>query len=213
MKRLTFLLMMIFTINIGAQRIGELAPEKQPEVFPENSWGVDLMFGEGGFGLGAFIHKNFTPVITGFADISFSESKDEREVEYVDWYGNTFVLGKENRVFLIPLNFGLQYRLFYNVLTDNLRPYINAGVGPTFVVSTPYNEEFFSSFGKAKMHYAVGGYVGIGANFGISKRNLAGVNVRYYYVHLFDKGVENMTNKFRKNLGHFYLTLNLGIMY
>lgn len=213
MKVLSLFVLFIVSITVNAQRIGELAPEKQPEVYPKNSWGVDLMFGEGGFGLGAFLHKNFSPLITGFVDISFSESKDEREVEYVDWYGNKFVLGKQNYVFLIPLNFGLQYRLFYGILTDNFRPYINAGVGPTFVVTTPYNEEFFSSFGKAKMHYAAGGYVGLGANFGVSKRNLAGINVRYYYIHLFDKGVENMTNKFRKNFGHLYLTLNLGIMY
>lgn len=213
MKAIIFFLAFIFVTQINAQRIGELAPDKAPEVFPENSWGVDLMFGEGGFGLGAFLHKSFSQTITGFADISFSESKDEREVEYVDWYGNTFVLGKENRVFLIPLNFGLQYRLFYEVLTDNLRPYVNGGVGPTFVLTTPYDEEYFTAFGRAKMHYAVGGYIGIGANFGISKRNLAGINIRYYYIHLFDQGVENLTNKFRKNFGHLYLTLNLGIMY
>ncbi|MCX7797679.1 MAG: hypothetical protein N2249_03545 [Melioribacter sp.] len=213
MKKLILIMILFGPISFYAQRIGELAPEKQPEVFPENSWGIDLMFGEGGFGLGAFLHKSFSPLITGFVDISFSQSKDEREVEYVDWYGNTFVLGKQNYVFLVPLNFGMQYRLFYGAITDNLRPYINAGIGPTFVVTTPYNEEFFSSFGKAKMHYAVGGYVGLGANFGISKRNLAGINVRYYYIHLFGEGVESMTNVFRKNLGHLYLTLNLGIMY
>ncbi|MEG8946332.1 hypothetical protein [Rosettibacter firmus] len=213
MKKFIYLLAIITSVQISAQRIGELAPEKEPEKFPEHSWGIDLMFGEGGFGLGAFIRKNFTPTITGFADISISESKDEREVEYVDWYGNTFVLGKVNNVFLIPLNFGVQYRLFYDILTDNLRPYINAGIGPTFVVSKPYTTDFFSAFNKAKMHYAVGGYIGLGANFGISKKNLAGINIRYYYVHLFDKGVENMKDRFRKNFGHFYLTLNLGIMY
>ncbi len=213
MKKIFFLIIIFSSVLVSAQRIGELAPEKEPEKFPEHSWGIDLMFGEGGFGLGAFIQKSFSPTLTGFADISFSESKDEREVEYVDWYGNVFVLGKENNVFLIPLNFGLQYRLFYNVLTENLRPYINAGIGPTFVVTKPYTTDFFSAFNKVRMHYAAGGYIGLGANFGISKRNLAGINVRYYYVYLFDEGVENMTNKFRKTFGHFYLTLNLGIMY
>lgn len=214
MKVFIYILLVLLPIaSLQAQRIGELAPEKSPEVFPDNSWGADLMFGEGGFGLGTFLRKNFSHDITGFVDLSFSESKDDREVEYIDFWGNKFTLGKVNRVFLIPLNFGIQYRLFSESLTDNLRPYINAGVGPTLAISTPYDQEFFSAFGDAKAHYAVGGYIGLGANFGLSKSNLVGINVRYYYVHIFGDGVENLEGRFRKSFGHFYLTLNLGIMY
>lgn len=214
MKALAYLMILLLPLaSVNAQRIGELAPEKAPEIFPENSWGADLMFGEGGFGLGTFLRKNFSREITGFVDISFSESKDDREVEYIDYWGNKITPNKENRVFLIPLNFGMQYRLFTESLTDNLRPYLNAGVGPTLVVSTPYEREFFNAFGYARAHYAIGGYVGFGANFGLSKSNLVGINARYYYTHLFDDGVENLTGRLRKDFGHFYLTLNIGIMY
>ncbi|MEW6194039.1 MAG: hypothetical protein AB1521_02660 [Bacteroidota bacterium] len=214
MKVLAYIIFLLLPLTaINAQRIGELAPEKPPEIFPDNIWGADIMFGEGGFGLGTFLRKNFSQEITGFVDISISESKDEREVEYIDYWGNKFTIGKVNRVFLIPLNFGIQYRLFTESLTDNLRPYINAGVGPTLAVSTPYDQEFFSAFGDAKAHYAAGGYIGLGANFGLSKSNLVGLNVRYYYVHIFGEGVENLEGRLRKSFGHFYLTLNLGIMY
>ena len=207
---------MIFAIlasTFYSQEIGKLAPDKPEDKFPPNSWGVDLMFGEGGFGIGTFLRKEFEPKLTGFVDISFSESKDEREFQYVDFFGNTFTVGKQNRVFIVPLNFGIQYRLFRDDLTSNLRPYFNIGVGPTLVISTPYDQEFFSAFGDAQAKFAAGGYVGLGANFGSSKSNLVGINLRYYYIHLFDDGVENLENRFRQNLAHFYLTINIGIMY
>jgi hypothetical protein len=87
------------------------------------------------------------------------------------------------------------------------------GVGPNLVVTTPFEKEFFSSFGSAKAQVAFGGYAGIGANFGINKRNLLGLNVRYYYSHLFNGGVEGMKGVFRENLSGVYLTITLGTMY
>ena len=208
-----FFVLILLAAPVEAQRIGQLAPEKPPEIFPPNSWGADIMFGEGGFGLGTFYKYSFNRTLTGVIDLSISESKDEREMEYIDYWGNTFVFGKVNRIFLIPLNFGIQYRLFADALTENLRPYVSAGVGPTFVVTTPYEKDFFSAFGDAKMHYAAGGYVGIGANFGDSKSNLLGINVRYYYFSLFGEGVESLVDNVKKSFGSFYISLNLGIMY
>ncbi len=207
-----FLLLMPFGFT-SAQKIGDLAPEKPPEVFPPNSWGVDLMFGEGGFGLGTFYRKAFSQDLSGFVDFSISELKDAREVQYIDYFGNTYTPDKVNRSFLFPVNVGAQFRLFSDVLTDNLRPYINIGVGPTVIVTTPYNQEFFSAFKYAKAHYALGGYIGLGANMGISKTNLIGLNVRYFYAHVFGNGIENLANQFRSDIGQLYITLNLGIMY
>jgi hypothetical protein len=214
MKYFILLITMILPLTfISGQKIGELAPEKPPAEFPSNSWGMDIMFGEGGFGLGTFLRHRFNSSLTGFADISLSESKDDREVEFIDYFGQSFTRGKVNRVFIVPINFGLQYRLFASQITDNLRPYINGGVGPTLVLTTPYAKEFFKAFGDVKTKFAAGGYVGFGANFGLSKSNLLGINVRYYVIHMFDEGVENLEGRFRKDFGHFYLTINLGIMY
>jgi hypothetical protein len=212
MKRIVIILILL-TGTIIPQKIGKLAPPPEREIFPNSAWGMDIMFGEGGFGLGTFLRREVAEDLTGFIDLSFSESKDEREVEYIDYWGNSFTFNKKNRVFLLPLNLGLQFRLFSESITDNLRPYVNFGVGPTLVVSTPYEKEFFSSFGKARGYLSAGGYVGFGANFGISKSNLIGINARYYYIHMFNEGVENINNRFRKDFGHFYITLNVGIMY
>jgi hypothetical protein len=73
--------------------------------------------------------------------------------------------------------------------------------------------EFFESFGKAQTKYALGGYIGLGANFGLDKRSLLGVNIRYYFIHFFDEGVESLYDRPKKNLGGFFLTINLGMMY
>jgi hypothetical protein len=208
-----FLFLFVAFSSIEAQRIGQIAPDKEPEIFPPNSWGADLMFGEGGFGLGTFYKRSFSRNLTGVIDFSISESKDEREMEYIDYWGNTFVYGKVNRIFLLPINLGLQYRLFADEITETLRPYVSVGIGPTFVITTPYDKEFFSSFGDAKMHYAAGGYIGFGANFGDSKSNLVGLNARYYYISIFGDGVESLQSSVRKDFGHFYLSLSLGIMY
>lgn len=214
MKKILFIAIILPIISINAQRIGELAPEKPHLKLPNNSWGINLLFGEGGFGLGTFLRHSFGKRVTGFVDFSFSESKDERETERFDIFGRPLPTpGKVNRVFVLPLTFGLQYRLFYDTITDNLRPYIDFGVGPTLAVTTPAQLEIFSSFKKAHAKLAAGGYVGFGANFGVSTSSLMGLTFRYYLIHFFDKGVESLANNFRQNLGSFYFGITLGIMY
>ncbi len=213
MKKLIIILLFFPTVINFGQKIGKLAPEKPPVEFPTNAWGADLLFSDGGFGIGTFFQKSFSLKVKGFVDLSFSESKNEREFEYYDYYGRPIVVGKKSRVFFIPLNVGVQYRLFTKNLSANLRPYISVGVGPTFSISTPYEEDFFKSFGNSQFHLAAGGYIGLGANFGLSKKNLLGLNMRYYYSKFITEGVEHMTGKIKNEIGGFYITLNVGFMY
>jgi outer membrane protein W len=143
---------------------------------------------------------------------------NENEVEYVDWYGQTFVPGKKNRFLLIPLHVGVQYRLFSEDIVDNFRPYLNAGFGPTLVLASPYDKEFFNSLGYSQAHYTVGGYIGIGAFFGLDKESLSGVNIRYYFIP-FRKGIdslEDLRNGYltkKKEFGGFFITLNFGSLF
>ncbi len=213
MKSTIFAILFFPLALLNAQQLGEMAKEKPPEIFPERSLGIDFIFSEGGFGLGTFYRHNITNTLSFFTDLSFSEGKDSREVEYVTYWGETYTPGKKNRIFLVPLNFGLQQRLFEGVITDNLRPYINFGIGPSMVVTTPYEREFFNSFSKAQARYTLGGYVGLGANFGLDKSSLLGINLRYYEIRFFDEGVESLDGIYQKSLGGFFFTINLGIMY
>ena len=211
-------ILIIPLLNIKAQGIGELAPDKTPIAFPNNAFGVDLIFSEGGFGLGTFYRRTVSETITLSTDFSISEAKDPQEFTYIDYYGITHTLGKKNRAFMLPVNFGIQYRLFENIIFDNLRPYITAAIGPSIVVTTPYDREFFNAFGKAQARYTLGGYFGIGANFGLEKSSLVGLNIRYYVIHFFSRGIEIMdpsqTNgRLENDLGGVFITLNIGMMY
>ncbi len=214
MKKLIYLILIIPFFTLSAQKIGKYAEEKPNLVFPNNALGLDLMIGEGGFGLGGFYRYNYIKDFTVFTDFSISESKHEREIERYDYFGNPYpIQGKKNRVYLFPLNAGVQYRLFSESLTDNLRPYISAAIGPTMFVTSPAQEEFFKSLAYAKAKFGVGGYIGLGANFGTSTSNLAGINIRYYYYHLFDEGIEQYFDDFKTNLQQVSLTINIGLMY
>jgi hypothetical protein len=216
MQRILITFIILVSISqIGlSQEIGEIVPNKPPDSFPPNAFGLDLMIGESGFGFGGFYRHQTSDEFTIFTDFSISEAKDDREFEYIDPFTNqTIVFGKKNRIFQLPLIFGLQYRLFQAQLEDNLRPYINAGVGPTLVLTTPYAKEFFSAFGDSKFYLAAGGYVGFGANFGLDKSNLVGLNFRYYLINFFNDGVESLAGRRNKTIGGFFVTINFGFMY
>lgn len=215
MKKL-FLTLFVFVpvICINSQGIGEFAEEDEPKLFPDNSIGLDIMFSEGGIGAGFFYRRQLNQKLTMFADFSFSEAKDEQEIDYIDPFTfQPITYGKKNRIFLLPINFGLQYRIFEKVLSDNLRPYFNLGAGPSMVITTPYDREFFNAFGKAQSKFAIGGYLGFGANFGLDNNNLVGLNVRYYFIRFLNDGVESLRGKFKKELGGIFLTINIGMMY
>jgi hypothetical protein len=215
MKKLLIIIISLIPFLIAnPQEIGDLAPEKEPEIFPDNALGLDVMFGEGGVGFGGFYRRQLSSKFTAFVDFSISESKEDNEFQYYDIFGNPIQNTlKKNRVFLIPVTLGVQFRLFEKVIHDNLRPYINAGVGPSIAITTPNDREFFNAFGYAQTKFAAGGYVGFGANFGIDKASLLGINLRYYVAHFFDEGVETYHGRFRNDIGSFYLTINFGFMY
>ena len=204
--------------------------ESQPLL---NAWGVDVLISNGGFGLGGFYRREFSDEWYGFASLSVSESKDDREVEQFDIYGQSYIPGKLNRFLVIPLSLGIQYRLFKDEIIDNFRPYVNMGAGPTMIYVTPFTDitftdagpqfqevEFFKALGRGQPHYTLGAFVGFGANFGTEKSNLFGVNFRYYFTYLLDGGLPSLYNlntglvaATKKDFGGFFITLNVGMAY
>jgi hypothetical protein len=195
-----------------------------------DAWGLDILLSNNGFGLAGFYRREYSNVLFGTLTLGIAESKDDNEIEYVDYWGQTYSPGKINRFLVIPLHVGVQYRLFADDITDSFRPYVNAGLGPTLVLAAPYDREYFNSWGYASAHYTLGGYIGLGAFFGSDLGNLSGVNIRYYFVP-FSSGIESLQsapeyyidpndpnnylakpgkiNK-KKEFGGFFITINLG---
>ena len=210
------------------QRLPSLAQDLR------NAWGLDVLISNDGFGLGLFYRREFNPDLYGFVSFSVAGAKEEREVELVDFFGNTFVPGKLNRFLVVPLTFGVQRRLFREEIMDTFRPYVNAGTGPTLIYASPYTDivelpsggllfkqvEFFESLGRGRAYYTVGGYVGFGANFGSDQTSLFGVNFRYYFTYLMGEGVPSLYNsetgkpaQNKTSFGGFFITLNVGMLY
>lgn len=197
----------------------------------DDAWGVDILLSNNGFGLAGFYRHEYSRYVSGTMTFGIAESKDDNEVEYYDYWGQSFVPGKINRFLMMPLLFGVQYRLFADDITDSFRPYVNAGAGPTVVLAAPYNREYFNSLGYAQSHYTVGGYIGAGAFFGSDMGSLSGINIRYYYIP-FSGGIESLRDpdviirpqpgetftpytipgKIRRknDFGGFFITINLG---
>jgi len=207
--------------------------EEQLRTDYRNAWGIDVLISNDGFGLGTFYRREFNQDMYGFVTLSISEAKDDREVEFTDFYGNSFVPGKLNRFLVIPLTFGVQRRLFREEIVETFRPYVNGGIGPAIIYSAPFTDitevssgflvkqiEFFESLGRGQAHYTASGYIGVGANFGSDRSNLFGVNFRYYFIYLLGDGVPALYDtetgapaKNQKSFGGFFITLNVGMVY
>lgn len=197
---------------------------------PTDAWGFDVMISNNGFGAGGFFRHEFSEELSGIAMLGISDVKDDDEVEYFDYWGNSFVPGKKNRLLMFPLMFGAQYRLFRDEIMDNFRPYISAGLGPTMMFVAPYTYyktyfgpngetitvteevEFFKSLKYGQAKYTVGGFIAAGAYFGAPYGTLMGLSIRYYFVR-FPQGIEILSNNRVKSFGGFYITLNVGSFY
>lgn len=177
------------------------------------SWGIDLSVASNGFAFGTFYRYKIKDVYFFQATLNFMTAKDENEVEYIDpWTGQTFVPNKVNRIMVLPLSFSFQYRLFKDELSDNLRPFLMAGVGPTLIFTTPYEKEFFNSLKYGRSHYTVNLFAGAGAYIGLDPRTISGISVRYYYIP-YPKGIESLRGKPIKNFGGINLTLTFGVSF
>jgi outer membrane protein W len=180
---------------------------------PVNNWSINVLFSDNGFAAGSQIFKQFSPDVSGFAGIFFSGAKDDREFEVYDIFGNSYVPYKINRMFMIPINLGIQFRMFRDDVTDDLRPHINFGISPTAIIYTPYDESFFSSFGHARAKYTVGVFASAGLDYLTSKRSSLNMDVRYYYTMLPGKGIESLQDKEKRYFGGLYLVFSYNFMH
>lgn len=193
-----------------------------------HAWGLDIMLSNNGFGLGAFYRYELTDEFSLMFNLAFSDVKDDAEVEQYDYYGNSIVPDKINRLLLIPLTVSVQYRLFKDDITDNLRPYVTAGLGPTMILVAPYAHpttyyapdssfyitdpgkiDFFTSLKYGKLRYTVGGFIGAGAFFGSDKGSITSLSVKYFLAP-FPGGIEVMKNGYMKSFGGLFITLTFG---
>jgi len=209
MKYINVIFVILVSLGLLQSQELKLKPEKEST----NNWSINLMFSDNGFGLGGTKYFRVTKNTSMFAGIFFSGAKDSREFEQSDILGNSITPFKENRLFLIPvINVGLQYRMFRDEVTDNMRPYFNFGIAPTAIVYTPYEKSFFSSFKYARAKYTVGGFAGLGVDYLTSKTTALSFNIRYYYISLFGDGIKSISINEKKQFGGIYFVFSYNFM-
>ncbi len=184
----------------------------------KNFMGFDLLLSENGFGAGYFIKKQFTPSFSAFMNLYISGAKNTDEFEHWIWdeSQNAYVWkveDKVNRLFMFPLMFGVQQNLLGESLSDSFQPFLNCGLGPTFILATPYDKEFFSSFGSADGYTRFGCFAGLGANIGVTAKSYIVLSGRYYYIPFGGKGIESVKNKPITNFGGFFLSASMSFAY
>ena len=192
------------------------------------AWGLDILMSNNGFGLGMFYRYAWTDEFSYMVNFAVSDVKDDAEFEQYDYYGNSFIPGKKNRLLMMPLMASVQYRLFKDDIVDNFRPYIDGGIGPTMVFVSPYTYsqvqydllgnpykekmDFFTSLKYGKLRYTVGGYIGAGAYFGMEKGTLTGLSIKYLLAP-FPNGIEVMEGGFIRNFGGLFISLTFGSLF
>lgn len=186
----------------------------------KNAFGADILFSGSGWGFGAFYHRKVFENATVFANFGLSGRRNSDEFEDA-WLGPIPVVStKVNRLFMIPMTAGIQYRLFAESLQESFRPFVAAGVTPTIILQTPYLRmeetgiryyEFFESFGYTESYFRWGAMFALGSMFGDpTDGSIIGVMLRYYTIPFGDGGLESIRGLPIENFGGVILTLSIG---
>ncbi len=174
-------------------------------------WGFNLLFSDNGVGAGFFIQWELDNSTQMFTNLYISGARNTDEIDYLFPDGSYRVPGKINRLFMFPLSLGIRRILFEDHLSENFKPFISAGLGPTFIMSTPYEREFFNSFGYASFYTRFNFFADLGAFFGFTSKTRSGVNIRYYFIPFGGAGLESIEGNPIQNFGGIFLSLIFGI--
>lgn len=178
----------------------------------EPQWGLNILYGEKGFGGSSQYYFNAWKNTDLFVGLSFSSVSDDREFTEYDIYGNSFTPDKVNRVFMVPFTLGLKHSLFRDEIDGSIRPTISAGVTPTLVLLNPYSKNYFAALGYFTTSYAMGGYVGVGMDFKQNENLAYSFNVSYHYLPVIGKEVMSLENRPINNLGGLQFTIGVNLL-
>ncbi|HRR09035.1 MAG TPA: hypothetical protein PLO56_10120 [Rhodothermales bacterium] len=157
-----------------------------------NNKGLAINLHNSGFGINGFWTKSISKDLAFTAEASLRSEKDEKEEKYFDWWGNSIIPYKLNYLLLLPVQAGIQKRLFSEVIDDSFRPYVQVTAGPTLAWVSPYfddqnqNQQLddveriydsIASIPHGKPVLGIGGGLALGAQFGKSRRALQAVRI------------------------------------
>lgn len=182
-----------------------------------NSWSVDIILNNFGYGLGG----QYSRVLGPYTELTFKAGitgiRDVSELTYQDIFtGNQLVPNKYNRAFGFPFLVGLKKRLFARHIQDNFRLFIEGAAGPAMTFVYPYVNDtdgngfrtfqatqqgflvpletvndFFSGWKDGESQWGLNGEIKIGASIGSRFKSRTTVEIGYFFYY-FDPGLQIM---------------------
>ena len=188
--------------------------------------GMGIALNNSGFGINGFITRALTPTLSLTTELSIRSEKHEQEQKFFDFFGNSLIPYKLNYMLMIPLEVGVQKRVFADAIEDSFRPFVQASAGPTIGYIYPYfnddnqnmeldqGEKTFDSIGslfKGLAEFGIGGSIGFGAQFGISRKSVQAIRLGYNFQYFF-KDIQLMEPSF-KDAQHFFGTPTITLIF
>lgn len=216
MKKINISVLLISLILIASSTLvysQEKIKYKKPKKVPtRNSWSLGLNYGENGFGPYVSLFSNLGKTTDMVFNLAFSGVTDQRETERYDYFGNSVVPYKVNRVFMVPLSIGIRKELFKDDLEGDFLPIFNIGISPTLVLTNPYERGYFNAIGYTQTHFAFGGYAGIGVSFSQSDNLSMNMNFNYFYAPLIGNTIQSVQYSTINNVGGFQLSMGVNFL-
>ncbi len=186
-------------------------------VFVERAIGAEVVLTNSGFGLGGFVSRTLPGDYSMIINLSIGSVKDEREVAFFDRFGQRDVPNKANFLLEIPIQIGVQKRLFRTQIEDNFRPFLHLSVGPVLGWKYPYfddenkngsvdnDEQTFdvlSGLPRGSIEPGLGGGFYVGAHFGPPGEEHRGVRLGYRYT-VYKNKIELLEPSIKPPTRHF----------
>ena len=214
-----------FLLTSGVRAQDELLSSRQQMNPYGTGAGLAIALTNSGFGFGGYYVHAIGSKSSLIGELQIAAGKDEREVKFFGYFGNSYIPDKANYFLMMPLQFGIQHRLFAESIEDNFRPFVQVMAGPTLGWEYPYfrdcdddgvydpsvqcasggserTYDAFTAFFRGRTILGAGGMIGFGAHFGLSKRMTQGVRLGYTFnyflddVDLLEAGVEGGAQRF-----------------
>jgi hypothetical protein len=216
LKKRTKYHLLIYWVVLAVLPGAAIAQDSVDSLRAQRTFGAQVLLTNSGFGIGAFLSRQTSPVHTFSAEISLSAVKDEREVAFFDRFGQRDVPNKANYLLEFPIQFGLEKRLFRDQIEDNFRPFIYASAGPLLGWLYPYFDDkngngvfddeersfdVFSGLSSGRFVPGINVSFSIGARFGDPGGTASGVRIGYrlsYYadpIALLEASIKEPTRR------------------
>ena len=204
-KKTVLLICFIMAVNIFADDKDKKS--KQKTSLPNLKEGeFFLSLAETGIGAGYRIRYTSDEVNYKCFTIQLNEAKDPNEIMYYDMWGYPHKI-RDYITILMPITVGLQKRLGVESIEDNLRPFINADIGPILGWGIPTGQGFSGNISRSKVNVTIGGMIGIGFEYVQKDAPIvilsAGYRVSYFLKRLSE----------RKKFNSFFIKVGIAKAY